>query len=143
MEVELPRVPGAAVQSFAGLLAGITSATITTPLDVITTRLQVAEPTPGAPSPSALRLARQLVQQEGAAGLMKGVTPRILNVSIWSTAMITVYATCYLTCHSLPWCARTLRLRLSNTCPPVGAPARYEFLKRISVKEPEHLSHAG
>jgi solute carrier family 25 protein 44 len=97
-----------AVQTAAALAAGITSATLTTPLDVVKTRLQVAggaaaaaaaaagpsssgSPTPVPPRFGWAGVVRSLVAEEGLPGLWRGLAPRILSVALWGTVMVNSY----------------------------------------------------
>lgn len=79
------------VQTSSALLAGCTSAVLTNPLDVIKTRLQVASRLQGGPAPSFLSVGRQLIAEEGAKGLLRGVAPRVTSTGMWGTAMVTTY----------------------------------------------------
>ncbi len=86
-----------AVQTASALAAGVTSATLTTPLDVVKTRLQVAgsTATPGgagaAARPGWAGIVRALVREEGLPGLWRGLAPRILSVSLWGSVMVSSY----------------------------------------------------
>jgi solute carrier family 25 protein 44 len=86
-----------AVQTASALAAGVTSATLTTPLDVVKTRLQVAgsAATPGGAGPGArpkwAGIVRTLVADEGLPGLWRGLAPRILSVSLWGSVMVSSY----------------------------------------------------
>lgn len=66
-----------------GIIAGVTTVTIVNPVWVIKTRLQLH--TGGAGSPAAYRgswdVLRQLLREEGVAGLYKGLIPSIWGVS--------------------------------------------------------------
>lgn len=76
------------VQIVAGVLTGCTSASLTTPLDVVKTRLQTREAGPGV---TWRATAAELLRAEGAAGFFRGVAPRMVSSSIWGTAMVTTY----------------------------------------------------
>ena len=80
------------IQMAAGFCAGLTSGTLTNPLDVIKTRLQVLT-TDGAHGdrPTIRSVAGGLWQQQGAAGFMRGIVPRTANVCLWGTSMVVVY----------------------------------------------------
>ena len=79
------------VQTAAALAAGITSSTLTTPLDVVKTRLQVSGASAAGVRPSALAVARGLLADEGARGLFRGLGPRMASVSLWGTCMVNAY----------------------------------------------------
>ena len=79
-----------AVQTAAALAAGCTSATLTTPLDVVKTRLQVAGAV-GAARPSAAAVVRRLLAEDGVAGLFRGLGPRTASVALWGTCMVNAY----------------------------------------------------
>ena len=70
------------VQTFAAVCAGATSGLLTTPLDVVKTRLQTAPFEPGKPKPTFRSVAAQLLRDEGAAGFMRGVVPRISSAMV-------------------------------------------------------------
>ena len=78
------------VQTAAALAAGCTSATLTTPLDVVKTRLQVAGGTAGA-APTALAVVKRLLAEDGVAGLFRGLGPRTASVALWGTCMVNAY----------------------------------------------------
>ncbi|KAK9864247.1 hypothetical protein WJX84_002434 [Apatococcus fuscideae] len=80
-----------AVQTSSALLSGLTAATLTNPLDVIKTRLQVAERKAGGAKPSFSAIARKLIADEGARGLLKGVAPRMASTALWGTCMVSAY----------------------------------------------------
>lgn len=79
-----------AVQTAAALAAGCTSATLTTPLDVVKTRLQVAGAA-GAARPTATAVLKQLLAEDGFAGLFRGLGPRTASVALWGTCMVNAY----------------------------------------------------
>jgi hypothetical protein len=70
------------VQTFAAVCAGATSGLLTTPLDVVKTRLQTAPFEPGKPKPTFRSVAAQLLREEGAAGFMRGVVPRVSSAMV-------------------------------------------------------------
>ncbi|KJE89181.1 carrier protein [Capsaspora owczarzaki ATCC 30864] len=81
---------GFAIQTVAGLFAGFTSGCITTPLDVIKTRYQLASRGNGA-APTVAGTIRTLLQEDGMAGFTKGMTARVMHMAIPSVLMISVY----------------------------------------------------
>ncbi|MEW5310693.1 MAG: hypothetical protein WDW38_002464 [Sanguina aurantia] len=79
------------VQTLASILAGSTSTLITNPLDLIKTRIQVATKVHGQPNVTISSVLRQILREDGARGLLRGVLPRMVNASMWGTAMVSVY----------------------------------------------------
>ena len=89
------------VQIVAGVLTGCTSAALTTPLDVIKTRLQTrgaGDATSSIEKKGSLPLkptwrgtASELIKTHGIGGLYRGLGPRMLSTSIWGTTMVTTY----------------------------------------------------
>ncbi len=80
------------VQTAAAVLAGVTSALLTNPLDLLKTRVQVAE----SAAPGGLRLSwsaalREIIAQDGPAGLLRGLAPRMASSALWGTAMVSTY----------------------------------------------------
>ena len=69
-----------------GAVAGSISAAITTPLDVIKTRLQTGSMV-GSPPAVALRIARE----EGLAGLYAGIGPRVVYIGPSCALFFVVY----------------------------------------------------
>ncbi|KAK3262060.1 hypothetical protein CYMTET_29064, partial [Cymbomonas tetramitiformis] len=63
----------------------------TDPLDVIKARLQVAAHKPGGTPQTFSSIAKDLIAAEGVMGLYRGVLPRMMNVSIWGTCMVSAY----------------------------------------------------
>jgi len=93
-----PRTEGQmlAVEVVAGVLTGCTSASITTPLDVVKTRLQTRDSGSsgtgrGSVAPTWRSTAAELIKNEGPKGLFRGVAPRMVSTSIWGTVMVTTY----------------------------------------------------
>jgi solute carrier family 25 protein 44 len=95
-----------AVQTASSVAAGLTSGLLSTPLDVVKTRLQLATaeaatatagPCSAAPPPAArltwLGVARELVAQDGPRGLLRGAAPRMLSSALWGTAMVSTWET--------------------------------------------------
>jgi solute carrier family 25 protein 44 len=83
-----------AVEVVAGVLTGCTSASLTTPLDVVKTRLQTRDSGnagAGGGAPTWRSTAAELVRNEGPKGLFRGVAPRMVSTSIWGTVMVTTY----------------------------------------------------
>jgi solute carrier family 25, member 44 len=92
-----------AVEVAAGVLTGCTSASLTTPLDVVKTRLQTRDATGNTgngisgssnstgTAPTWRSTAAELIRNEGPKGLFRGVAPRMVSTSIWGTVMVTTY----------------------------------------------------
>ena len=70
------------VQTLAAVCAGATSGLLTTPLDVVKTRLQTAPFEPGQPKPTFRSVAAQLLRDEGASGFLRGVVPRVSSAMV-------------------------------------------------------------
>ena len=79
------------VQTVAGLMAGVTSGALTTPLDVVKTRLQTLPLRPDGSRPNLADVVGGLYREEGPAGFLRGIGPRITNVALWGTCMVVVY----------------------------------------------------
>ena len=79
------------VQTLSGLMAGVTSGALTTPLDVVKTRLQTLPLCPDGRRPSLANVVGDLYREEGLAGFLRGIGPRITNVALWGTCMVVVY----------------------------------------------------
>lgn len=77
------------VQVAAALAAGVTSGLLTTPLDVVKTRLQTQRVAAGEAPPRFRAVAARLLAEQGAAGFMRGVGPRVLSAMVWGTSMVT------------------------------------------------------
>lgn len=86
------------VQVASGVCAGATSGFLTTPLDIVKTRLQVLSGPQAASAVGGERVrhtfwstAAELYREHGALGFFRGVRPRMTSVSIWGTTMVTTY----------------------------------------------------
>lgn len=77
------------IQVGASLLSGVTSAVITTPLDVVKTRLQTLA-APGE-RPTFRSVATELLRTEGLAGFARGMQARVTSTMVWSTAMTQIF----------------------------------------------------
>jgi solute carrier family 25 protein 44 len=92
-----------AVQTAAAALAGACSATLTTPLDVLKTRLQVSGgggqggDRGGGGAAAAGRasswtsILKELLREEGPRGLWRGLAPRMISSSLFGVAMTSTY----------------------------------------------------
>ena len=72
-------------QIASGLSAAFVAATLTQPLDVVKTRLQVATTT------SLSSTARDLAATSGVRGFYRGLGPRIMHMSVWGTVLSSAY----------------------------------------------------
>lgn len=80
-----------AIQAASGVCAGMSSGFLTTPLDILKTRLQVLSGQPGGESHTLSSTIQTLYKEHGALGFFRGVRPRMISVSVWGTTMVTVY----------------------------------------------------
>jgi solute carrier family 25 protein 44 len=80
-----------AVQAASGVCAGMSSGFLTTPLDVVKTRLQVLSGQPGGEKNNLSSTVSTIYREHGALGFLRGVRPRMVSVSIWGTVMVNVY----------------------------------------------------
>lgn len=79
-------------QVSCGIAAGIVAASVTNPVDVLKTRLQVARANPEMfPYSSGFGAARHLLHHEGPAALMDGVSARVM----WLTPRLTICVFAY------------------------------------------------
>ncbi|KAK9464163.1 mitochondrial carrier domain-containing protein [Lipomyces oligophaga] len=78
-------------QSFiAGATAGSFAAFVTTPFDVGKTRRQVLK-SKDPKLDGMVAMLREIVRDEGTAGLFKGLVPRMMKVSVSCAIMISIY----------------------------------------------------
>ena len=75
---EISPIQAAACGSFAGGVA----AALTTPLDVVKTRLMLGSDKAGVPYFGARDVVSRVVNQEGSAVLLSGIQPRVMWISI-------------------------------------------------------------
>lgn len=87
-----------ASELLTGAAAGGLAGTLTTPLDVIKTRIQTATPQEGAnaskesvASLSTARALRSIYKQEGIFGMFSGVGPRFIWTGVQSSIMLLLY----------------------------------------------------
>ena len=81
-------MPQSVLQALAATWASFWTVAITSPLDVLKTRTQLA---PGEKSPPLLPLARDLLRAEGLAGMYRGFLPRWCQASIFTGCVINIY----------------------------------------------------
>lgn len=87
-----PPLPSWAIAGCSATAAGF-AALVTHPADVVKTRLQVLSGTQEGKSLTAVRVARQLLRQEGAAALLKGCAARIMTIAPGSALSWALYET--------------------------------------------------
>jgi len=75
--------------SGAGLLSGVITAIVTTPLDVVNTRMKAGD----VPAKSMLHAGQSIVQREGVRALFAGLAPRMLIIGMGSSLFWSLYAT--------------------------------------------------
>ena len=75
----------------AASLSGVISSAITTPMDVLKTRFATGQLKPGTP---ILPAVKQIVQQDGIAGLYVGFRPRTLWAALFAAIGFTTYEMC-------------------------------------------------
>lgn len=82
------RAPEAAI---CGSIAGGVAAALTTPLDVLKTRVMLDMRDPSSQFPSLLTRFRQIYTNEGPRALFAGVVPRTLWISAGGAVFLGVY----------------------------------------------------
>ncbi|XP_039623083.1 solute carrier family 25 member 44-like [Polypterus senegalus] len=82
-----PDCPHLLLQAVSGPLAAATASTLTNPMDVVRARVQVEGKS------SILRTLKQLLCEEGAWGLTKGLSARIISVIPTNMAVVVGYET--------------------------------------------------
>lgn len=74
-------------QVVSGTSAALVAATLTQPLDVTRTRLQVAQ----TENASLTQIVSDLKASSGLRGFYRGLGPRILHMSVWGTVLSSAY----------------------------------------------------
>lgn len=96
-------IPDLAQAAVAGTLAAAATVVTVAPLDTLKTRTQLAgalaSDAAGAASEPVWRLATRLARQDGLLSLYAGSLPRFAHLSLWGTALITVYEQLKRTCR--------------------------------------------
>lgn len=67
---------------FLGMIAGASAAFVTCPLDVLKTRIMLSADLPKEQRFTVTETLRKLVREEGYRALFKGVTPRVMQISL-------------------------------------------------------------
>jgi Mitochondrial carrier protein len=105
LEPEIPQTTtGAFVTSFlSGAFSGMLSAFLTTPIDLVKTRVQTCTPDPNHPTanaatqcPTAREIARIIYKEEGFKGFMRGWLPRAVKVIQFVMLCVMVVSCCLL-----------------------------------------------
>jgi hypothetical protein len=93
-----PRARGPTERAAAGTFASLCTVSVVAPIDTIKvhTQLQAAGTEP------AWQLAARLVRRDGLASLYAGFAPRVLHLSLFSTALVSVYEWLRITCRRRP-----------------------------------------
>ncbi|EOD12268.1 hypothetical protein EMIHUDRAFT_459688 [Emiliania huxleyi CCMP1516] len=81
-------MPDLAELALAATWASLWTVAVTSPLDVLKTRVQLA---PSRVAPPVLTIGRELLRSEGFAGLYRGFLPRWSQASIFSGSVISLY----------------------------------------------------
>ena len=82
------------IQLISGLSAAAVAATLTQPLDVIKTRLQVGVKNSMANvphQPTYFVVAKELYNSSGSMGFFRGTGPRIMSMGLWGTVLSSAY----------------------------------------------------
>lgn len=74
----------------SGSLSGGLAAAVTSPIELVKTRLQAAGQTPGAPKTSS-GVIRAVVQADGVVGLWKGALPGLVRSAVLTAAQCATY----------------------------------------------------
>ena len=77
--------------SMCGAVSGGISAALTTPLDVVKTRVILAEKGSAIAKGSISYVAKSIIKEKGARGLFAGLTPRVIWISIGGSIFLGVY----------------------------------------------------
>jgi len=77
--------------AICGSISGGIAAAITTPLDVIKTRLMIGKDRHGEVYKNALDVARRVVREEGWRKLLSGIEPRVMWISIGGFVFLGAY----------------------------------------------------
>lgn len=87
--------------SICGAVAGGTSAAITTPLDVVKTRIMLAEKGTHLAKGSIRSTMEHILREEGIRGLFSGIAPRVLWISIGGSIFLGIYEKMRIALNSL------------------------------------------
>ncbi len=74
----------------SGSLSGGLAAAVTSPIELVKTRLQAAGRTPGTPRTS-MGVIRAVVQADGVVGLWKGAMPGLVRSAVLTAAQCATY----------------------------------------------------
>ena len=87
------REHGVAEELLAGGLAGACAGLVSTPLDVVKTRIQTQRRGEGVQALTALQVVKQIARTEGPAGFMRGASARVLYFMPSAAICWTTYET--------------------------------------------------
>jgi solute carrier family 25 protein 44 len=96
---ETARLPALVEQTLAAVWAAFCTVSLTSPLDVIKTRTQLAT---GAAPPPLLHTTAELLREHGVRGLYRGFLPRWAHASLWGGTVIALYEELKLVCTKKP-----------------------------------------
>lgn len=82
-----------AIQLVSGLSAALVAASLTQPLDVVRTRLQVGLKQQGSRTAvlSPMSIASHLASTSGMRGFFRGLGPRTIHMGVWGTILSSAY----------------------------------------------------
>lgn len=86
--------------ALCGAVSGGTSAAITTPLDVVKTRVMLAEKGSETAQGNIFKVMKNIVKEKGVKGLYAGVVPRVTWISIGGCVFLGVYEKVRITCSA-------------------------------------------
>lgn len=84
------KTTGFEVKILSGTLSGGLAAAVTSPIELIKTRLQAAGSTPGAPTTSR-GVIKAVVEKDGVTGLWKGAMPGLIRAGMLTAAQCATY----------------------------------------------------
>eukprot|EP00798_Chlamydomonas_sp_ICE-L_P011466 gene11466-34180_t len=78
------------VQVVSAMFAGASSSFMTSPLDLVKTRIQVASKGDGRAS-TVRGVLEEILREDGWRGMFRGALPRMANAALWGTCMVSTY----------------------------------------------------
>lgn len=88
---KMKRPPSSIEAALFGSIAGGTAAAVTTPLDVVKTRIMLSQRRCGDGYGTILSTFQTIVKEEGAVALFKGIVPRVTWISIGGAVFLGTY----------------------------------------------------